>query len=145
MFTPGYLKFCCKIFVCHRNWKSFCLTINNSTISLLVNGRPAKFTGNPKLPQKIRTTFQPNFSVGYFVGQLTDFNVWNVTLSPDQLKSIALNCSGEITSTLPPKSINWSKFMAGQSYNSSLKVSVTKKDACFVSTGWLTIFSILNH
>jgi hypothetical protein len=113
-------------------------------MSLLINGREAKFIGNSKLSQNITKTFDEDFSelsVGYFVGQLTDFNVWNILLSPEQLQTIALNCSDEITSTFPPQSINWTKFIMGESYNSSLKFAVPVAEACYISPGLFNFLS----
>ena len=114
----------------YNSWNSFCLTIDqDSSYSLTINGNAANITED-KSSEKTPFVGLESIYLGYFIGQLTDLNVWNLVLSPAEMREFAAGCDENIFESRPPLSVKWGEVNMTESGNVSTKFQLNRTAIC---------------
>ena len=124
------------------SWYSLCFSINikRHEVTLCINGESLIISLDKAILSNLSNALEPALKFGPFTGQMTDLNVWNVTLSQQELQNITLGCNYEnVLKSVPPNAISWSTVTPLQIGNKSKPITVQRNTLCLTQEGKLII------
>ena len=76
----------------------------------------------------------------FFSGRMTDVNVWDRTLSTDELRDFGLTCSDQLYRLSPPTLINWQNVTTKNHSGSISSFNVSREETCLRSEDRISVF-----
>jgi hypothetical protein len=107
------------------NSKGFDLTINGQTATLIEDKRSLE---DPIVGPKF-------IDAGFFIGQMTDLNVWDVSLLPTEVQTFAAGCDETFLESRPPVSVKWDGVNMTELGNESASFELDRNTICSSLTG----------
>ena len=112
-------------------WKSICISHNfsNFNLRLFMNG---ELHVNQTVNQNLTlfdNLFEP-FIIGQdfgFFGQITDFNIWNVPLSEENIKEFSCNFNTDLVERIIPEVLNWSNINLTYKGNNTKQILIDRR------------------
>ena len=76
----------------------------------------------------------------FFSGLMTDVNVWDRTLSTNELQDFGLSCSDQLYRLSPPTLINWQNVTTENHSGSITRFNVSREETCLRSDDRVLLF-----
>jgi hypothetical protein len=81
-----------------------------------------------------------NYQNTFFSGLMTDVNVWDQTLSTNELQDFGLSCSDQLYRLSPPTLINWQNVTTENHSGSITRFNVSREETCLRSDDRVLLF-----
>ena len=112
------------------SWNSFCVSSYLSNLYLSINGIEVFNVSEGKQETEKIDASTIILGSSQFTGQISDLNIWNRSLSPEEILEYSLNCDSDFAQKSSPSILLWSLANVTIKGNASIKDTIPWKNLC---------------
>ncbi len=113
----------------YYTWNSFCVSLQLANLFFSINGKEVFNLTEARLPLQIDLS-TISLGLATFTGQISDLNIWNRSLSHEEIINYSFNCDSDFVEKSNPVILQWSSANITIQGNSAEKAAIPKKNVC---------------
>jgi hypothetical protein len=112
------------------SWNSFCISSHLTNLYFSINGKEVFNLTDVKEQQEKINVSTITLGSYFFTGQISDFNIWNRSLSHQEILKFSLSCESDFVEKSNPGILLWSLANFTSQGNSIAKATTNRKYLC---------------
>jgi hypothetical protein len=113
----------------YYTWNSLCVSLQSSNIFFSINGKEVLNLTEAGLPLQIDLS-TIGLGLATFTGQISDLNIWNRSLSQEEIVIYSFNCDSDFVEKSNPTILQWSPANINIHGNSAEITVIPRKNMC---------------